>query len=294
MADGVAIAQGLLGAASVGDGPTAEQRSVVTHLLHGYFGSDADLEALGPIGPAELHKRVDADDRERVVDLLVLIEFCRHPGDPAQADRVEEYAAALGVDNPFLRVARDALVAGTEEVMADWSRFREPVVAEPDAPPDDAELGARLRGLADCPAGSLGRAFFDFYDRWRLPFPGEAGGGGAELVAHDFGHVLAGYEPVAPGELALQAILTSATGFEHHFSGLVASLALYEAGKFAFPGIDPKVAALDRPGAAAELAEAFRRGSQCVGDFSAIDHLARANDPLDAVRADCGIPALAA
>jgi hypothetical protein len=294
MADGVAIAQGLLGAASVGDGPTAEQRSVVQHLLHGYFGSDVDLATVEPLGPAEMAERVDADDRSRVVDLLVVVEFCRHPGDAAQADRVEEYAAALGVDNPFLAVARDALVAGHEEVMADWARFREPLAVEPGTPPDDAELGATLRGLANCPAESLGRAYFDFYDRWSIAFPGEPGGGGPDLVVHDFSHVLAGYEPDAPGELALQAMLTSATGFEHHFSGLVASLALYEAGKFEILEIAAKVGALDRPGAAAELAEAFHRGSQCVCDFSAIDHLARANDPLDAVRADCGIPALAA
>ena len=70
-------------------------------------------------------------------------------------------------------------------------------------------------------------------------------------------------------------MLTSATRFEHHFSGLIASLSLYETGTFDILDITPKVAALDRPGAAAELAEAFRRGQACTGDFSALDHLAR-------------------
>ena len=289
MTDGVDIARGLLGAADVGAGPTDEQRSVITHLLHGYFGSDVDDASLTPLEPAELAACIDTEDCKRVVDLLVLVEFCRHPGDAAQADRVEAYAAALGVDEPFLAVARDALIATQEEVMADWSRFRRTLPVEPDAPVADPGLAARLRALADCPDGSLGRAFIDFYARWGLTFPGEPGGGDASLVPHDFTHVLSGYDADAPGELALQAMLTSSTGFEEHFSGLVASLSLYEAGKFDILQITPTVGALERAGAAAELADALRRGAQCTCDFEAIDHLARANDPIDAVRADCGI-----
>jgi hypothetical protein len=292
-ATGIDVARGLLGAADVGDGPTAEQRSVVQHLLHGYFGDDTDIATLEPFGPDELAANVDADDHHRVVDLLVVVEYCRHPGTTEQADRVEEYVRALEVDEPFLLVARDALVGTQEQVMADWSRFSDPLPAEPALSADDSSVPARLRALGDCPPDSLGRAFFDFYQRWGIPFPGDDDGGGAHLVVHDFSHVLAGYEPDAPGELALQAMLTSATGFEHHFSGLIASLSLYEAGKYDVLDITPKTSALDRPGAAAELADAFRRGSECSCDFSAIDHLARVDDPLDTVRADCSIPALA-
>jgi hypothetical protein len=36
-------------------------------------------------------------------------------------------------------------------------------------------------------------------------------------------------------------------------------------------------------------AEAGWRGTSCKCDFSAIDHLARAGEPIDAVRAECGI-----
>jgi hypothetical protein len=105
--------------------------------------------------------------------------------------------------------------------------------------------------------------------------------------------VLAGYHTDGPSELALQAMLTSATNFEQHFSGLVASLALYESGKFDILDLVGRVGALDRPGASEELADAFHRGAECACDFSAIDHLARVDDPLDAVRDDCGIPARA-
>jgi hypothetical protein len=289
MTAGIDLARGLLGAAHIGDGPTPEQAGLVQNLLHGYFGDDTDIADLQPLEADELASVVDEADRSRFVDLLVVIEFCRHPGIAAQADRVEDYARALGVDEPFLLVARDALTAGHAEVMADWARFREPEAVEPGVEGLDPALGARLRALGECPAGSLGRAYFDFYERWGLAFPGEPGGGDLGLVVHDFSHVLAGYDADGPSELALQAMLTAATSFDHHFSGLVASLSLYEAGKFEILDIEAKVGALDRPGAAAELADAFRRGAACTCDFSAIDHLARVDDPLDAVRADCGI-----
>jgi hypothetical protein len=174
--------------------------------------------------------------------------------------------------------------------MTDWARFREVSAVEPGLPATDAELAARLRALHRCAPGSLGRAYFDFLDGQGIAFPGEAGGGDSSLVTHDFSHVLAGYHIDGPSELALQAMLTAATDFEHHFSGLVASLALYESGKFDILDIVGKVGALARPGASEELAEAFRRGAGCACDFSAIDHLARADDPLDVVRIDCGIP----
>jgi hypothetical protein len=291
MTDGTVIAQGLLGAADVGEGATPEQVNLIGSLLRGYFGVDADVASLSALSPADLAAQVDAADRKRVVDLLVVLEFCRHPEDAAQATRVEEYARALGVDEPFLIVARDALTATQDEVMADWARFREPLGHEPGVTDADAALAARLRAFAVLPDGTLGRAYFDFYERWGIAFPGEEGGGDASLVQHDFCHVLAGYEPDAAGELALQAMLASATDFEHHFSGLIASLALYESGKFDILEIHATVAALDRPGATDELADALRRGASCVCDFSAVDHLARAHELLDDVRAECGITA---
>jgi hypothetical protein len=291
--DGLTIARGLLGAAQVGDGPTPEQVRVVQGLLDGYFGADADAASLAPLPPTDLAAAVDAVDTTRVVDLVVVVEYCRH-GDTdaggAQADRAEEYARALGVDEPFLLVARDALRANVADVMADWGRYYEVPGTEPQAPVADTALATRLRNLSACEPGTLGRAFFDFYDRWQLPFPGEEGGGGASLVAHDFSHVLAGYDADPPSEIALQAMLTAATGFEHHFSGLIASLSLFETGTFDIDDIVPKSGALDRPGAPAELGEAFRRGSECAGDFSSLDHLARVDEPLDDVRRDCGIP----
>jgi hypothetical protein len=70
-------------------------------LLDGYFGVEADAASLDATSPAELATAVDTTDCRRMVDLLVVLEFCRHGDGEAQADRVEEYVRALGADQPL-------------------------------------------------------------------------------------------------------------------------------------------------------------------------------------------------
>src|SRR5215207_10214180 len=83
---------------------------VVQRLLDGYFGIDADAASFEPLSRTELVEAVDKADAKRVVDLIVVIEHCRHGDDgAAHAERAEEYANLLGVDEPFLIVTRDPL-----------------------------------------------------------------------------------------------------------------------------------------------------------------------------------------
>lgn len=285
------VARGLLGAASVDGGPTDEQLRIIGAVLHGYFGVDLDPDALQPLDPEGLAAAFDDPKaRHRVVQLMIVLEFSRHPGSAAMADRVEEYAAALGVDEKMQVVARDALESARAELNADYNRYHDPYDIEPQfAGVEDAEMAGRLRALGQCPPGTLGRAYSDFYRRNNLKFPGEPGGGDVIFVAHDFTHVLAGYEPDGPGELALQAMLVSATDGDQHFSSFCVSLALHEAGLYDSDAVADKVGTLARPGAAEELADAILRGSKCSADFATIDHLARADEQLEDVRRDLSI-----
>jgi hypothetical protein len=278
--------------ASVAGGPTEQQRRLITTLLHSYYGIAGDATRLEPMTPEELAQvATDEKTAQFLVQAMIVLEFCRHPATPEMAESVERYAAALGVTEPMLAVGRAAAQSGRDAVAADWNRFREAPRIEPTIPGEpDAALASRLRDLARCPAGSLGRAYFDFYDRHGLSFPGEPDGGASTLVSHDFAHVLAGYEPNAVEEIALQAMLTSSTSGDSHFSGLVASLGLYEVGMLPFPGIEPKTRALARPRAAEELAHAVRRGAACSGDFQELNHLEIADEPIQRVRDQLGIP----
>lgn len=275
----------LRSATAVDGGPTDEQRRLLDAVARHVLDVRDDTTPLDPAGAAAA--LVDPVDRRLVVEALITLELVRHPASAPLADQVDRYLAALGGAGEQVLV-RDYLHDAREQVARDWARFRE---GSPDEPGiegrGETEVAQRLRALAACPPGSAGRSFHDFYERNGFPSPPDH----PSLINHDFAHVLAGYEATPEGELALQAMLVAATGGAAHFSGLLASLLLFEVGMLPFPGIEPKSAVLARPGAAALFAEAVARGAAVGRDFQALDHLAFAHRDLAELRAELGIPA---
>ncbi len=287
--------------ATVDDGPTPEQRRIIEALQMGYFGIDGPITA-DPMEPQHVVAAItDPDARHRLIQMMIVLEVARHPSSAATATAVERYARWAEVDEPMLIVARDAVEGARDFVNADFLRFYEPEVAPPEfANVDPATIPDSLRHLSDCHPGTLGRAFTDFYERYGLDLPGTVdpppGYTMADymnvMVKHDFSHVLAGYEPNnGVDELALNMMLVSVSdGGHHHFCNLMGSLSLHETGIFESTEETPKQASLDRPGAPEVFAEAMRRGAECRVDFWDIDHLAVANEPLEDVRRELGIP----
>lgn len=293
----LAVARGLLGSTMVGPGPSDEQRRIIDCLIHGYFGLAASVDALDPIDPAGLAAAVPEHDRNRVIDLLIVVELCRHPNDPAQAERTEEYARALGAEGGWLEASHDALSGALDQVAADYARCAEGANIEPqlaDVVGTDRETEAAIETFASmtsCAPGTLGAEVIEFYRQWGFPIPGTDDSPiGISLLTHDITHVIAGYDTSPADEIALQAMLLASGDFEHHFTGLMAALLLSEAGALPFPGIDPVVGALGRVGAPEELADAFSRGRACTGYFGDGDHLALIDVPLEAARDRYGIP----
>jgi hypothetical protein len=294
----------LVGVTDVDDGPTGEQIAVIQALLTGYFGAEVDAAALAPSGPDETAELFpDARHRRRLKELLVLVEFCRHPLVEAQVTRVEEYATALQESGPGLVLARDLVEQGRATAMADYYRFLEEHPFEMIEPTlkekysatltePDPELAARLRALADYGEGTLGRAYVDFYERNGLRLPGDDPASPGLFVAHDMSHVIAGYEPTGPDEIGLGAMQLGVADTDVHWTQFLGNLSVHEAGFLGSQDgtLVPKEGTLDRPGAADTLAEAFSRGVQCTGDFTMVDHLAIADRQLDDVREEFGIP----
>jgi hypothetical protein len=301
------VVRTLLGVIDVEDGPTEEQRAVLRALVHGLWERpDLDIDSMDAFAPDQAAYAVMAEDqRNRLRELIVLLELCRHPASDEQVQRADEYAAALHQRGPGLHIARTLVRKGADAAMADYMRFYEDpdaAILEPsmrdeygtsdlDAP--DTQLGDRLRALHDLPEGTLGWAYVEFYRRHGFTLPGDDPSMPAVMVAHDMCHVIAGYEPVAEGEIALGAMQLALADTTAHWIGFLGNLAVHEAAIINKEGFVGKTATLDRPGAAEYMAQAMVRGTQCTGDFTTADHLALADVPLEDVRAHFGIPPLA-
>jgi hypothetical protein len=297
------VARVLKGAIDIGDEGTNEQRAVLRAIAVGFLGRrDIEVDRLEPLAPYAAAEAVpDLAARRRVREMMVLLESTRHPLTDDQVTRVERYAAALGESGPGLVLAREVVRDGAAQALADYRRFSEEIfadIAEPslidggglDEDHPDPKLAARLKALRDLPDGTLGREYVAFYERNNLTYPGDDPHSPAIFVAHDMTHVIAGYEPTGPGELALGAFQISMNDSDAHWIAFLGSIAIHEAGWYNAPGFVGKSATLDRPGALDTFAEAFERGQQCTGDFSTIDHLAIVERTLADVRAEFSVP----
>ena len=228
--------------------------------------------------------------------------MCRHPLDAAQVARTDAYAAALGEDGPGLESMRilveEGAAAASDYLLARGIELAEAEAASAaigdlpfrvDAP--DPDLVARLRALGDLPEGTLGRAYFDFIVDNEFTFPGEAAGFAATFLQHDMCHVLCDYSPYGDEEIAVNTMMLGAADTDERWINLAANLALREAGFLVPEGYEPIApGTLDWDGAAEKFADALRRGAECTGDLAGADLLSLAAEPLDAVRAQFGIP----
>jgi hypothetical protein len=290
------FAGGLLAAIDVGGGPSDEQLCVLRALVaHVWHDSDVDLRAVSPLSPREVADRLaDTGDRLRFSEMAIVLELCRHPLSLAQVARVETYVGELGVGGIELRSVRQAIEQGAAAAAEDLERsYREilPEVSELQlrdraltlAAPDP-ELAARLRALHELPEGTLGRGYMDYYDRHGFGIPGEDLHLPAHYVNHDMNHVITGYAPTAPGEVARSGFLWSAEPSRHNWLEFLLSMSIHESGVVNHGEIRAKLATLERQGSAEQLGEALDRGQQCTVDLPGVDHLAIAAEPLDSIR----------
>jgi hypothetical protein len=297
------MTRALLGAIEVDGGATDEQLAVLRALVtHVWERDDLDLSALAPLEPQAAAASISSDaDRRRFKELMVTLELCRHPESADQVERVETYADALGVSGPALEIIRTWIEEGTKRATADFDRFygasletlSEPTLRDDyltlDEP--DPELAQRLEALHELPDGTLGHAYIEFYRRNGITVPGKDVHTPAHYVSHDMNHVISGYEPTGPGEIALGAFTLAMNDNDANWIQFIANLTIHEAGLLHHGEIMPKAETLTRPGATELLGEALWRGSQCTADFSQADHLVMADWLLEDVRTHFGVPA---
>jgi hypothetical protein len=176
-----------------------------------------DPAALPDTTPAQLAALLpDAALAEQAVRLLTVMAFVDGALDADKIARVLQFAAALGVREPYVAEIAQAAQGEVQAALMDMTRMNlESITGRLPAPDEDAmawflpyrdapdpALAARFRALEALPGDSFGRTFWAFYRANGYAFPGEPEGlNQGFAVPHDATHVLAGYDTSPRGEI---------------------------------------------------------------------------------------------
>ncbi len=191
-----------------------------THILRRHF----DIDALPPIEPAELAERIQGSAlREQIITAMIVCSFASGDASDVQIQWIEEYAAALDVEQPAVEDLRllvhrrlaalrfdilrhmyigeglgqlweDEGFKGLYKVVGGFKGWHE-----------EPEVAARYQALGDLALGSLGRTYFDHCRAGGFALPGERFAAPEAITTHDIAHVLGGYGTDAEGELQVAA-----------------------------------------------------------------------------------------
>jgi hypothetical protein len=267
-------------------GPLDSTRSALIAASQKYvLRTNHDLDGLEPITPEAL---ADAIAGRRLRDQLAraLCLYVMIPDAPARAevDAAQRFVRALGGASDALermramyehRMVLLRFDAVRTSFMGDSTRRKLKDegflgvlanIGEILGVHEDAAVAARYRALADCPEGSLGRAFHAFYTERGFPFPGERGGAPESIVAHDLTHVLTGFSTDLPSEACVTAFQAGYRK-EGPFAGLLFVLLNMEKG-VKMTRLAPGAAHMfGEPGMAERIVSAWKRGTEVTIDL---------------------------
>jgi hypothetical protein len=310
-----ATARGIASVVAPPDGLTDLQRLLLEALFPAMTDHPVDLADLAPVSVAEAADVLRLRNlafRTRGVQVAVLAGLILRPLPADVADRIEQFARALGVDEGMVGVARRfasgslGLAAVDFErngYTADWAHTdrrelhtSQELASAWDLAVDDAELAERWAALGTLPEGSLGRGVWQLYRARGFAFPGRPGSAPPLLAQHDWVHVLADFGTTVESELEVFAFIARANDDMRAFSLLAMVVSLFETG-YLHTGAglfqaDPGHLSVGRS-MALRVADAMRRGAWCHDnvtgsdsiDFLRQDWFELAPLPLEEVRA---------
>jgi hypothetical protein len=296
------------------------QRLMLEALIESMTGFVVPATAVPRLGPDQFAHAMSARNesfRSRMVQLMLLCALVLDPLPESVVNRVDAYAAELGVSNDMLRVAR-RLARGSfglalvdfqrSGYMASWDPTRSAALHTSHELTEaweqrvhDEDLAQRWLSLRDLPEGTLGREVAKFYDARGFAFPGMPGSAPPLLAQHDWVHVLAEYGSTVESEIEVFGFIARANDDPRAFSLLAQIVCLFETG-YSATGMglfEYDRGHLSHAGMAVRLADAMRRGALCAAanqsiDFLALDWFAHAGSPVDEVRARLGVQPKAA
>jgi hypothetical protein len=220
---------------------------------------------------------------------------------PVPVPSVSLLARALGESDRDMRVLREraahqkllARVDFTRRMAArmfdgEWASEQEAdvrkAVSEVLRVNDHADVASQYHALGRLHPMSFGYSLWDHYRKNGFRFPSEGGGVPEQLIAHDVGHVLSGYDTSPEGELQQAAFQCGARRDESLVPLYLGILQLQFFGRIA-PNADCDVLGVDK------LRLALQRGEACRTELcSPDDFWPFVAQHLSDVRRSLGIP----
>ncbi|MGH7220332.1 MAG: TerB family tellurite resistance protein, partial [Nitrospiraceae bacterium] len=176
------------------------------------FGTTHAPEQLSPIAPADLARKFAVPQlRQQLVQGLIVMSLIDGNVNAQETDLVEQFAQALEVSAPEVKDLRHVLKGEIFQLRLDLARrfwLRDKVKAIWNTEGirgiykfmrgmigkyEDTPLAVRYQALEHYPAGSLGRAYWEYCRANDFALPGEKGGAAEPILFHDCAHVLSGY-----------------------------------------------------------------------------------------------------
>jgi hypothetical protein len=301
----VLVARGIASAVAPEDGLTDVQAALLGAIAEALTGFNVDYHDLDPLTAQELAEVLAEKPewyRQRSVHHMVLGELVLKPLPHEVALRVQQYTAALGIQDKFVRIAhryaqgatglawidlqRSGFTAHLEQ--ADPTQDHYQSAGTPfEKPPPAPEVVEKWRAFEDFPADSLGRKAWEMYDARGFALPGTPEGASPYLAQHDFVHVLADYGTNLKGELEVFALIGRANPDPQGFAWLATLVGLFETGYVEDTGFferDVREHNIQAPGMHVRIADAIRRGKRmsecCERDPFELDFHAVADRPV--------------
>jgi hypothetical protein len=317
---------GIVAAATPPGGLTDVQRAVLDAHVASMTEHPVEVTSVAPMGPEEFAEGLRYRNRafrERMVQVMLLAEMLLVPIPREVSERVETYAAWLGVGDDMIKVVQRIANGSLGLALIDFERsgYFQHMLAEPpehlhtsraldeawQAACDDDQLHAKWAALEHCPEGSLGLGVWRFYRARGFTFPGRPQSAPPQLAQHDWIHVLADYGSTVESEIEVFGLISRANDDPRAFSLLAMVLGLFETGYLygaakGFFEYDRGHLSRDSERMAIRLADATYRGAilathlnesgrgQDATDLLATDWFAYADRPVDDVRAEYGLP----
>ncbi|MGI9559000.1 MAG: hypothetical protein ACR2NQ_04985 [Thermodesulfobacteriota bacterium] len=133
----------------------------------------------------------------------------------------------------------------------------------------DKAVLAKYKEYESLPEGTLGRTMTEYYNQNDFPYPGTSGAPFSNLLLqHDLHHVLSGYNTTGLGEFCVAGFAYGMTGESTYCSVLVVFMFQFHLGQV----MDPGANAYRNEYEPAPVFRAFKRGSECTGDYMKMDY----------------------